>query len=180
MKRFSAFKIVISALFAALVCVATMLVQIPITATGGYANLGDGVVLVCAFLLHPFYAVLAAGIGSLLADLLAGFAVYAPATLVIKACVALIASLIYNRFGRGKGRGRMIAAMIISAVLAEALMVLGYFFYEAVILGMGWAAAAGIVGNVMQGVAGIIAASIITPVLSASKEVSELMDKTRR
>jgi len=74
----------------------------------------------------------------------------------------------------------MIAAMIISAVLAEALMVLGYFFYEAVILGMGWAAAAGIVGNVMQGVAGIIAASIITPVLSASKEVSELMDKTRR
>ena len=180
MKRFSAFKIVITALFAALVCVATMLVQIPITATGGYANLGDCVVLVGAFLLHPLYAVLAAGIGSMLADLLAGYAVYAPATLVIKACVALIATLMFNRFARGKGVGRQLAVMIVSAILAEAVMVLGYFFYESVILGMGWAAAAGIVGNALQGVVGAAAGCVVSLVLMRSGEVVELMDKTRR
>ena len=179
MKHFTAFKIVITALFAALICVATMIVQIPIPATGGYANLGDGIILVCAFLLHPLYAVLAAGIGSMLADLLAGYAAYAPATLVIKAGVALVAALIFNRFGRGKNAGRKIAVMIISGILAECLMVLGYFFYEAVILGMGMAAAAGIVGNVMQGIVGVAAACIVAPVLGKSREVTDLMDKTR-
>lgn len=67
MKHTSTFKIVL----AALVCVATMLIQIPIPATGGYANLGDGVILVCAYLISPLYAVIAAGLGSMLADLLA-------------------------------------------------------------------------------------------------------------
>ena len=45
MKHTSTFKIVLTALFAALICVATLLVQIPIPATGGYANLGDGMIL---------------------------------------------------------------------------------------------------------------------------------------
>ena len=82
MKRISTFKIVITALFAALICVSTMIVQIPIPATGGYANLGDGIILICACLLHPVYAVIAAGLGSVLADLLAGYVAYAPATLI--------------------------------------------------------------------------------------------------
>lgn len=69
MKGSSTFRIVLTALFAALICVATMLVQIPIPATGGYANLGDGVILICAFLMHPLYAVIAAGLGSFLADI---------------------------------------------------------------------------------------------------------------
>ena len=179
MKRISAFKIVITALFAALVCVATMIVQIPIPATGGYANLGDGIILICACLLHPAYAVIAAGLGSMLADLLAGYVAYAPATLIIKAGVALITALIYNRFGREKSAGRALVVMIISGILAEAFMILGYFFYEAVILGMGAAAAAGIVGNAGQGVVGVLVACIVAPVLSRSKELRELMDKTR-
>lgn len=180
MKRFSAFKIVITALFAALICVATMIVQIPIPATGGYANLGDGIILICAFLLHPLYAVIAAGLGSVLADLLVGFATYAPATLVIKAGVALVAALIFNRFGKGKSAGRALATMVVCGILAEALMVLGYFFYEAVVLGMGAGAAAGIVGNIGQGAVGVIVACVVTPVLARSGELMELMDKTRR
>ena len=96
MKRSSTYKIVLASLFAALICVATMLVQIPIPATGGYANLGDGVILICAFLMNPVYAIMAAGIGSMLADLLAGYMSYALGTLIIKAGVALIGTFIYN------------------------------------------------------------------------------------
>ena len=51
MKQNQTLKIVLIALFAALVCVATMLVPIPIPSSGGYANAGDGVILMCAFLM---------------------------------------------------------------------------------------------------------------------------------
>ena len=98
MKHISTFKIVVTALFAAMICVATMLVQIPIPATGGYANLGDGVILICAFLMHPLYAVISAGLGSALADILAGYLSFAPGTLLIKAGVALIGALLFKRF----------------------------------------------------------------------------------
>ena len=180
MKHSSTFKIVLTALFAALICVATMLVQIPIPATGGYANLGDGVILICAYLISPLYAVIAAGLGSMLADLLAGYASFAPGTLVIKAVVALIAALIFNRLGRGRKAGAQIVAMIVGAVLAEAFMVLGYFFYEAVCLGMGAGAAGGITGNVGQGVVGAIIGCVLTPILTRSREIREFMDKTRQ
>lgn len=179
MKRLSTFKIVITALFAALICVATMLVRIPIPATGGYANLGDGVILICAFLMHPLYAVIAAGIGSMLADLLAGYASFALGTLVIKAGVALIAALIYGRFGRGRSTRASIASMAVAGIAAEAFMVLGYFFYEAVLLGVGAGAVGGIFGNVCQGVVGVIVGCVVAPVLARSEEVTHLMQKTR-
>lgn len=179
MKHTSVFKIILTALFAALICVATMLVQIPIPATGGYANLGDGIILLCAFLMNPFYAVIAAGLGSILADLLAGYVSYALGTLIIKAGVALIAAAIFNRFGRGRSQGASLAAMIVGAILAEAFMVLGYFFYEAVCLGIGMGAAGGIIGNIGQGVVGAILGCVLAPILTRSREVREMMDKTR-
>ncbi|MBE5772939.1 MAG: ECF transporter S component [Clostridiales bacterium] len=179
MKRFSTFRIVITALFAALVCVATMLVPIPIPATGGYANLGDGIILISAFLLDPVCAVLASGLGSMLADVLAGYASFAPATLVIKAGVALIAGFILNRFGKSENPGRMLAVMIVSGIAAEIFMILGYFFYEGVVLGLGMGAAAGIPGNIGQGAVGVVIACVVAPVLTKSREVMEMMNKTK-
>ena len=180
MKRFSTFKVVVSALFAALICVATMLVQIPIPATGGYANLGDGIILICAFLMHPVYAVTAAGLGSMLADILAGYITFAPGTLIIKAGVALIAALIYRRFGANRGGKSALASMIVAGILAESFMVLGYFFYESVLMGVGIAAAGAIPGNIGQGVVGVIIGCVVAPVLTRSEEIRELMEKTHK
>ena len=179
MKRISTFRVVVSALFSALICVATMLVPVPIPATGGYANLGDGIILICAFLLDPVCAVAAAGIGSMLADLLAGYASFAPATLVIKAGVALIAGVIMRAMVKKDMPGRKLIAMILSGIAAELLMILGYFFYEAVVMGIGIGAAVGIPGNIGQGVVGIIVACVVTPVLTRSRELMEMMSKTR-
>ena len=83
-------KIVTAALFASLVCVATMIVKIP-SPMKGYLNLGDCVVLLCGWLLSPLYGFLAAGLGSALADLFSGYIIYAPATFIIKGGMALIA-----------------------------------------------------------------------------------------
>ena len=44
MKHDKLLKLVLAALFAALTCVATSLISIPIPATNGYINLGDGMV----------------------------------------------------------------------------------------------------------------------------------------
>ena len=70
--------------------------------------------------------------------------------------------------------------MLVANILAEAFMIIGYFFYEAVFMGAGIGAAGGVIGNVGQGVAGIIVACIVAPALRRSDEVLEWMDKTRR
>ena len=83
-------KIVMAALMAALACVATMIIKVP-SPLKGYLNLGDCVVLTTGWMLSPIYGFLAAGLGSALADLFSGYVVYAPATFLIKGCMALIA-----------------------------------------------------------------------------------------
>lgn len=175
MKRFSTFQIVITALFAALICVATMLVRIPIPATGGYANLGDGVILVCAFLMNPLNAVIAAGLGSMLADVLAGYMSFAPGTLIIKAGVALFALLVYHWLI--KRRKQPVLAMAMAGVLVEVFMVLGYFAYESIFLGIGMGAAGAIIGNIGQGMVGILVGCLVAPVLNRSREVRELLKR---
>lgn len=167
------FRIVLTALFAALCCVATMFLRIP-SPTGGYLNLGDGIVLLSAFLLGPVYGAAAAGIGSALADLLAGYAAYAPGTLAIKALTALTAAAIYR--GMGDGRGR-IARLLLSGIPAELVMALGYFAYTGVLLSYGLGAAAEIPGNLAQGAAGVAVAAALTPALLNSREVREMVEK---
>ena len=61
-------KLVLSALMAALVYVATSIIQIP-SPVNGYVNLGDCFVLLSGWLLGPWYGAAAAGIGSMLVDL---------------------------------------------------------------------------------------------------------------
>ena len=76
-ERFSTKKLVLSALFAALACVATMSIRIPTPGTGGYIHPGDAIVILCGVFLDPVSAFLAAGIGSCMADLLGGYFPYA-------------------------------------------------------------------------------------------------------
>ena len=155
-----------------------MLVQIPIPATGGYANLGDGIILVCAFLIDLPCAIAAAGLGSMLADLLAGYIAYAPGTLVIKAMVAGIAGWLFSRLTRSTQRSLIL--MITAGVLAEIFMVLGYFLYESVVLGMGLGALGAIIGNIGQGAVGVFISCAVAPFLMRSDELRDLIKKTKR
>ena len=121
MKHDKLLKLVLAAIFAALTCVATMLIHIPMPATNGYINLGDGMVLLGAFLLGPAYGFAAGGLGSMLADLLLGYASYAPGTFVIKGLTALAAALSLRTM-HGKTAG-----LAAGAAAGEIVMVLGYF-----------------------------------------------------
>ena len=86
MKQTKLRTLILAAMFAALTCVATMIIHIP-SPIGGYFNLGDCMVLLSAFVLGPVWGTAAGGIGSALADVICGYFVYAPGTLVIKALV---------------------------------------------------------------------------------------------
>ena len=151
-------RLVISALLTAMTCVATMIIKIPIPATNGYINLGDSIVLLSGFILGPWYGALTAGIGSALADLLSGYAVFAPATFIIKAAMAAVAALLVKNVYK-----KNIFYITASCLLSELIMITGYFVFESLIMGYGMGALAGVPGNLIQGGAGVIIAMIILP-----------------
>lgn len=167
-------KLVVAALMAALTCAATMVIKIP-TPTFGYIHPGDGLVLLCGIVLGPVGGALAAGIGSMLADVFSGYMSFALGTLIIKALTAAIAGLLFRRIRavRSGSTGSSYAGIITGGVLGELFMVIGYLFYEtllAVISGSALAAAftasaAGVIFNIVQGVVGIVLAIILFPVL---------------
>ena len=146
-----------AAVFAAIVCVMTMIVKVP-TPTKGYMNLGDVAVLLAGFMLGGVYGA-AAGVGSALADLFAGYMVYAPATFVIKWLTAAVAAIIFGKTRRGT------AAAILSGVVGEAVMVLGYFVFEIFISGGAAAALTGVPMNLLQGAVGVILSTLLYSLL---------------
>lgn len=156
-----------ASLFAALCCVGTF-IHIPTLVTNGYVNLGDPFVLTSGFILGPMWGALAGGIGSMLTDLFLGYPVYAPGTFIIKGLVAFLAAAIFNVLQK-KTSAKPLAAKVIAAIPAEIVMVLGYFLYEAYILGYGLAAAGSIFGNTCQGICGVLVAAILSKFLKNIK-----------
>lgn len=160
-------KLVLASLFAALAAVMTTVIRVP-SPMGGYVNLGDCAVLLAAWVLGPGLGCAAAGLGSMLSDLL-GYPLYAPGTLVIKGGMALLAGWLFRRLSKG-GHTPAFPALLVSGGLAEALMVAGYFLYEAAPfpVGLGLAALANVPFNAVQGVFGLASASAVYLALSRS------------
>lgn len=155
-------KLVISAMMAALTYVATMVIQIP-SPMNGYVNLGDCFVLLSGWLLGPWYGGAAAGIGSMLTDLLSGYGHYAPGTFVIKGLDALVAALLFRAMGRTS------TAALVSGLVGETIMVAGYFGYAALLLGKGLGAAASIPGNLVQATMGLLIGFLLLKVLQKTR-----------
>lgn len=153
--------IVTTALLAALACAATMVIHVP-SPTGGYMNLGDTVVLLGAFLLGPWYGALAGGIGSAMADALSGYMVYVPATLIIKAIMAIVAGLVYRAL-REKSVG-----MLLSALVGEIPMVVGYWLFDALLMGSFIGSSVGIPSNLVQAGFGIVVSVFLATALRKS------------
>jgi uncharacterized membrane protein len=144
-------KLTVSALLAALACVATMVIKIP-SPLHGYINLGDCMVLLAGWILAPGYGFLAAGLGSALADLFSGYAMYAPATFLIKGAMALIAFACFKLLNKRIGK---LPAQIIGGILAELAMILGYLVFEGFLYGFA-ASLVNIPANAVQGAAGVV------------------------
>lgn len=140
-------QIAVSAVMAALVCITTMLIQVPNPPTRGYINMGDAMIFVSALTFGPLIGGFAGGVGSALADMFLGYAYFAPFTLVVKGLEGAIAGVLSRRIKR--------FGSIVGAVVGGVVMVLGYFVTEYFLFGLG-AALTEIPGNLSQVVFGMI------------------------
>lgn len=165
MKKTKIKEVVISAMLASLTCVATMIIKIP-TPLHGYANLGDCIVLLSAFLLPVSYGFCAAAIGSALADVLSGYAMYAPATFVIKGLMVIVACFIYKQFT--KKDKKLLLGKIISGFVAEIVMVAGYFVFEGFLYGFE-ASLVNIPANAIQGVVCLVVGILLINIFDKNK-----------
>lgn len=156
-------KVVFGGLMAALVCVATavMVIQLP---TGGYANLGDCFVILSGFILGPVYGALAGGIGAGFADLFLGYGIYAPFTFIIKACMAVAVYFITKK-AKGRSMIAQISFMILATLVAEIIMVCGYFILEVFMYGVE-GAVVNVLGNSIQGVFGCVSSVVMYTVMN--------------
>jgi uncharacterized membrane protein len=150
------FKIAIGAVFAALVCIVTVLFILPIPATNGYFNLGESIIFIAALTFGPFVGSITGG-GAAIADLISGFYIFAPGTLIIKTLEGLIVG-----FTNKKMRPRVPNVTLratIAVGLGGAEMILGYFIYEQLVLGYPLALAlAEVPFNFVQVLVGLIVA----------------------
>lgn len=164
-------KIILTALFAALSCVATMSIRIPTPGTGGYIHPGDAIVILSGIILGPVYGFLAAGIGSCLSDLLGGYFVYVPITFVIKGLVALLSAYAYRKLA--KTEKLRYAGVAAGGIIDIILVAGGYFICEYFMYGAG--AAASIPANLIQGTGGLVIALLLYPVLTAVPDVKRML-----
>ena len=128
-------------------CGATLLltlISLPLPSGYGYVNLGDAGVFLCACLLPGGLGALAAGVGAALADLILGWAMYAPVTLLIKGVTALLAGFAMHRAKK---------AAVPLALICCLLVPLGYFLFETVLLTVP-VAAVNVLPNAFQAVVG--------------------------
>lgn len=157
-------KIVICALFSALTCVVTMMVRVP-SPLKGYINLGDSIVLVAGWMLSPAYAFISAGLGSALADVFSGYVFYAPATFIIKGLMAITVCYGFKLLNKKLGD---LTCRIITGILAEIIMIGGYWIFEGFAYGF-ISSAVNIPANAVQGVAGIIVGTVLIKIFKQIK-----------
>lgn len=168
--------LVMTALFTALTCIATMIIMIP-SPLGGYVNLGDVFVLLGSFILGPLPGAIAAALGSAMADVLAGYVIYAPGTFVIKGLMALLTGYAFRRLDV-KTRAALAVKASVSSLLGEIVMVLGYLLYESVILGFGWAAAVNVPANSVQALAGIAGSTALFLALANTPYIRKILHRS--
>lgn len=164
-------KTVMAALFAALACVATMSIRIPTPGTGGYIHPGDAVVILSGIVLGPVWGLLAAGIGSAMADLLGGYFIYVPITFAVKGIIAWTAGIIYHKLG--KTSKSHYTAVILGGIADIILVAGGYFLCEIPLYGLS-AAATSIPANLIQGLGGLIIAFVLYPLLLAVPDIRQI------
>ncbi len=164
-KRKTIKRLTVASLLAALACLMTMFVKIPLP-LGGYVHLGDAVVLLCGWMLGPFYGAAAAGIGSMFADLFSGYPQYAVFTLIIKALMAMTAAASSQVFSN-RGVKSPLAGRITGGILAEVIMALGYFSCDWLFYGAG--AVFNLLMYLLKGAVNLIAAVVFATVLQKEK-----------
>ena len=143
--------IALSGIFAAFIFILTAYIHIP--SHNGYTHVGDAFIYLAATMLPMPYAICASVIGAMLADVLSGFAIWAPATILIKALIVLLYT--------SKNEKIICKRNIFALIFAGIITFLGYYLYEAIFISNFIVALLGIVGYLTQSILSAIVFVII-------------------
>lgn len=172
MRNQSVTKIVLAAIFISMVFVATYIgVPWPLS-TGGYMHLGTLVMLIIAIAFGKEYGALAGGIGMGLFDVLSPWVVWAPGTLVVRLVMGYVVGFVaYDN--KKEEQGTNVVRNVLAILAGMAVMIPGYYLYEAIFLTTFESALASIPGNLVQFTLGAFSL-IIVPVIIRVKKNFEL------
>ena len=152
-------RMVLAAMFIAMVFVATY-INVPFPgAAGGLVHLGTLMMLVIALRFGKYYGALAGGIGMALFDVSGMWYAWAPGTLIVRLVMGYVVGMI--AYDRVKGQGGSMIRNIIAWTFGLSVMVIGYYLYEAIFLTTFELALLSIWGNVIQFIIGIAAFPIV-------------------
>ena len=161
-------KLVLTALMASLIMAAILFFRIPVPGTQGIVHLGDGMIFLAVLILGAKYAILASSVGSASANIIAGYAFWAPWTFVIKGGMALIMGLFIWAMSGNNARSGPLKQSVIRVVgmaLAGIWMVFGYYIAGRVIYGNWAVALLGVPWDVGQSIVWIVTASALSAAL---------------
>ncbi|MFF2456253.1 ECF transporter S component [Peribacillus simplex] len=159
--------LIITAMLIALVFLSTFFlnIKLPISANGGLVHLGTAMLFIASILFGPKKAALAGAIGMGLFDIVGGWALWAPITIVARG----LQGYIVGKIAWSKGRnGTSIAFNVIATIVSIPFMIAVYYIGEGILYGNWIAPLASIPGDLVQNILGIIVA---VPVCVALKKV---------
>lgn len=136
-------KLAYAGMFAAMIFVMTYFVKVPVAS--GYVHFGDALIYICAGLLGGPWAILAGAIGEGLADLAGGYAIYAPATVIVKALIATPFVLVL------KNSDKLVTKLSVLMTVVSGIITVGGYFIADLIIDKTYAIV-DIPGNVIQAV----------------------------
>ena len=150
----------LAAVFTALTYVFTAFINIrlPITANGGLIHLGNIPLFIGAVVFGSSVGAISGGFGMALFDLLSGWTVWAPFTLVI---VALMGYSVGKIAGRTYSMSRIVMAIIVAGIIKVA----GHYAAEVSLYGSFAAPLTSIPGNILQISAAAVIVIPIAPLL---------------
>ncbi|MBE6720468.1 MAG: TIGR04002 family protein [Ruminococcaceae bacterium] len=156
--------VVMTAVFTAIIFVLTAILHIP--APSGYVHLGDAILYISAIILDMPWAIIAGALGEGLADVAGGFAMYLPATIIIKAVAALLFVSVRNR------ENRLLTKYTVFMTLPAAIVTVGGYFAADLLISREFAVA-DILGNTVQA----LSSAVIFIFLAAALDKINIKDK---
>ena len=156
-QRGKTYDLIITSMLVALVFVATVFINIrlPIAANGGLVHLGTAMLFIASILFGPKKGAIAGAVGMGLFDLVGGWLVWAPITIIARG----IQGYIVGKIAWSKGRkGDSIALNITATIVSIPFMVAVYYIGEAIMFSSWIVPLASIPGDLVQNALGIIIA----------------------
>ena len=166
--RTQTFDLILTAMLIALIFVATIFlnIKLPITANGGLVHLGTAMLFISSILFGPKKGAIAGAVGMGLFDLISGWTLWAPFTILTRG----LQGYLVGKIAWSKGRnGTSMIVNLLATIVAIPFMLVGYYLCEGILYGNWIIPAASIPGNIVQNVIGILVA---IPVCIALKKIS--------